>query len=103
VVNKIDDADPLMLTQLRSLLPGAEFVSARTGEGIAALRSRIGDLLADLDVEVNVLLPYTRGDLVARIHSDGRILRSSHEAEGTAVHARVPQSLASALGEYASG
>ena len=41
--------------------------------------------------------------LVARIHSDGRILRSSHEAEGTAVHARVPQSLASALGEYASG
>ena len=103
MVNKIDDADPLMLTQLRSLLPGAEFVSARTGEGIAALRSRLGDLLGDLDVEVNVLLPYTRGDLVARIHSDGRILRSSHEAEGTAVHARVPQSLASALGEYASG
>jgi len=103
VVNKIDDADPLTLTQLRSLLPGAEFVSARTGEGIAALRSRLGDLLGDLDVEVNVLLPYTRGDLVARIHSDGRILRSSHEAEGTAVHARVPQSLASALGEYASG
>ncbi|HEY5852916.1 MAG TPA: GTPase HflX [Aldersonia sp.] len=103
VVNKIDDADPLMLTQLRSLLPAAEFVSARTGEGIESLRTRLGELLGDLDVEVNVLLPYTRGDLVARIHSDGRILRSSHEAEGTAVHARVPHSLASALGDYASG
>ncbi len=101
VVNKIDAADPVTLTQLRGMLPGAVFVSAQTGEGMDELRGRLGEFLGRLDVEVSVLLPYTRGDLVARIHTDGRILGSSHEEGGTRVRARVPQSLASALHAYA--
>jgi GTPase len=100
VVNKIDAADPVMLTQLRGLLPGAVFVSARTGEGIAELRECLAEIVKAPEVEVTVLVPYTRGDLVARIHSDGRILGSSHEAEGTLVRAKVPEALASALQEY---
>ncbi|WP_187776240.1 GTPase HflX [Antrihabitans cavernicola] len=103
VVNKIDAADALTLTQLRGLLPGALFVSAHTGEGIDVLRARLGEILGRLDIEVSVLLPYDRGDLVARIHSDGKILGSSHEEEGTKVRARVPQALASALHGYAHG
>jgi GTPase len=103
VVNKIDAADPVMLTELHGTLRGAMFVSARTGEGIPELRERLAEMLGGLDVEVSVLLPYSRGDLVARIHSDGTILSSSHEAEGTAMQARVPKALASALLEYARG
>ena len=38
VVNKIDTADEMTLTRLRHALPGAIFVSARTGEGIERLR-----------------------------------------------------------------
>src|SRR6478609_3886273 len=38
VVNKIDTADEMTLTRLRHALPGAVFVSARTGEGIEQLR-----------------------------------------------------------------
>ncbi|TSD96061.1 GTPase HflX [Skermania sp. ID1734] len=101
VVNKLDAADPLVLAQLRHAIPAAVFVSARTCAGIADLRDRLADELGKLDVEVNVLLPYTRGDLVARIHADGRILGSTHEVNGTKMRARVPQSLASALGEFA--
>ncbi|MBJ8345024.1 GTPase HflX [Antrihabitans sp. YC2-6] len=101
VVNKIDAADQVTLTQLRGVLPGAAFVSARTGAGIDELRAMLADILGKLDVEVSVLLPYTRGDLVARIHADGRILRSSHSEEGTRLHARVPSSLAMALHAYA--
>ncbi|MFD9681408.1 GTPase HflX [Rhodococcus sp. NPDC059969] len=101
VVNKIDAADPVTLTQLRGLLPGAVFVSARTGEGIAELRAHLSEVLVRPEVEVDVLVPYTRGDLMARIHSDGTILESTHEEAGTRVHARVPQMLASALVEYA--
>ncbi len=101
VVNKIDAADPVTLTQLRGMLPGAVFVSAQTGAGMDELRGRLAEFLGRLDVEVSVLLPYTRGDLVARIHTDGRILGSSHEEGGTRVRARVPQSLASALHAYA--
>ncbi|WP_156517343.1 GTPase HflX, partial [Rhodococcus sp. EPR-279] len=79
VVNKIDAADPVQLTQLRGLLDGARFVSAKTGEGIDALRDHLAEILSEPDVLVDVLVPYTRGDLVARIHTGGRIVKSTHE------------------------
>src|ERR1700756_3347419 len=42
VVNKVDAASNLTLAKLRHGLPGALFVSARTGEGIDALRQPMG-------------------------------------------------------------
>lgn len=102
VVNKVDAADPVTLAQLRNLIPDAVFVSAHTGEGLDELGIRLAATLEDPDVEVSLLLPYTRGDLLARIHSDGQILSSEHEADGTRVQARVPAALASALGDYAA-
>ncbi|QHG83952.1 GTPase HflX [Rhodococcus rhodochrous] len=102
VVNKIDAADPVTLTQLRSAIPGAVFVSAHTGEGVEELQTHLAGLLEDPDVEVKLLLPYTRGDLLARIHSDGQILSSEHEVDGTRVHAKVPAALASALVDFAA-
>ncbi|RDI42492.1 GTPase HflX [Nocardia mexicana] len=101
VVNKIDALDPAELSHLRAQLPQAVFVSARTGRGLTELRDRLGDALGALDVEVSVLLPYTRGDLLARVHADGRILESDHEEGGTRVRARVPAALAAVLAEYA--
>ncbi|WP_067854508.1 GTPase HflX [Nocardia shimofusensis] len=101
VVNKIDAMSPMQRTELRGMLPHAEFVSARTGAGIDRLRARLAEILGDLDVEVGVLLPYTRGDLLARVHADGRILQSEHEEGGTRLRARVPHALAAALAEYA--
>jgi len=101
VVNKIDVVDPAQQAHLRALLPGAVFVSARSGAGLAELRDRLAEILGGLDVEVNVLLPYTRGDLLARVHADGRILESVHEEGGTRVRARVPRALAPVLAQYA--
>ncbi|MGL4306355.1 MAG: GTPase HflX [Mycobacteriaceae bacterium] len=100
VVNKIDIADPLMLTQLRGLLPGAMFVSAHTGEGIAKLKEQLGVLVKTPEVEISVVLPYVRGDLLARIHADGTILSSTHESDGTHISALVPLSLAANLAEF---
>ncbi|MQY25326.1 GTPase HflX [Nocardia aurantia] len=101
VVNKIDALAPVDLAHLRAQLPKAVFVSARTGRGLEELRETLEEYLGGLDVEVSVLLPYTRGDLLARIHSDGRIVDSHHEEGGTRLRARVPKSLAAALTEYA--
>ncbi len=101
VVNKIDSISPMRRTELRGMLPDAEFVSAHTGAGLDRLRARLADILGELDVEIGVLLPYTRGDLLARIHADGRILSSEHEEGGTRLRARVPHALAAALAEYA--
>ncbi|NNH74875.1 GTPase HflX [Nocardia uniformis] len=101
VVNKIDAGDPTALTQLRSALPKAVFVSAKTGEGLEDLKDRLAEILSGLDVEVTVLLPYSRGDLLSRIHADGRILSTEHVEAGTQLRARVPRSLAGVLTEFA--
>jgi GTP-binding protein HflX len=75
-------------------------VSARTGHGLEQLRELIAARLPHPDVDVEVLVPYGRGDLVARIHRDGEVLSEDHEADGTRLTARVDGALAAALGEF---
>jgi GTP-binding protein HflX len=102
VVNKMDAASDLALAKLRRALPGAVFVSARTGEGIDALRARMSRLVEPTDTPVEVVIPYDRGDLVARVHSDGRVQESEHSADGTRIRARVPVALAASLRQFAT-
>jgi GTPase len=101
VFNKVDAADADTLLRLRHLAPEALFVSARTGEGIDKLRSRIEDLLPRPAVEVDLLVPYTRGDLIARVHDDAEVLDTEHTAHGTRLRARVSPDLAAALAPFA--
>ncbi len=97
VVNKIDAADPVVLQALRAREPASISVSARTGAGLAALRVAIEAALPRLDTEVRVVVPYERGDLVARAHAQGEVLRAEHGADGTLLEARVPAGLAAQL------
>jgi GTP-binding protein HflX len=100
VFNKIDAADPATLLRLRRLAPDAALVSARSGAGVAELRASIEARLPRPDVEVHVLLPYTRGDLVARVHESADVLDQQHTAQGTKLHARVRPDLLAVLKPY---
>ncbi|MFB1299405.1 GTPase HflX [Mycobacterium sp. pW049] len=102
VVNKIDAADGLVLAQLRQALPGAVFVSARTGEGLDRLQARLAEMIAPRDTVVDVTIPYSRGDLVNRVHAEGRVDAIEHIESGTRVKARVPLTLAGTLAEFAT-
>jgi GTP-binding protein HflX len=102
VVNKVDAASGLGLAKLRRALPGAMFVSARTGDGIDALRRRMAELAAPTDTAVDVVIPYDRGDLVARVHADGRVQQTEHSSDGTRIKARVPVALAASLREFSA-
>ncbi|MGI6869445.1 GTPase HflX [Amycolatopsis sp. 3B14] len=101
VINKADAADELSLVRLRHLLPGAIVVSAKTGEGVPELVEALAERLPRPDVVVDALVPYTRGELVARVHSEGEVLTEEHLAEGTRLSARVRPDVASALEAYA--
>jgi len=104
VVNKADAADPLVVKALLAREPHAVLVSARTGEGIDELRNAIEADLPVPEVRVDVVVPYSRGDLVNQVHLHGDIERLDHEAEGTHLVARVHPQLAAELAEFvASG
>jgi GTPase len=97
VVNKIDSSDPVVLQGLRAREPGSLSISAKTGAGLSGLRDAIEAALPRLDVQVKVTIPYSRGDLVARAHSEGEVLAAEHSADGTLLEARVPPGLAAQL------
>jgi GTPase len=102
VINKADAADPLALAPILHREPNAIVVSARTGEGIDKLRELIESALPQPHLEVEVLLPYERGDLVSRIHSEGSVEQLEHTADGTHITGRVHPGLAGELTPYAT-
>ena len=100
VVNKVDAADHFTLARLRNSLPGAVFVSARNGTGLTELRERIAAALPHPTVCVDVLVPFGRSDLVARVHAEGEITTKDVTEHGTRLRARVFPDLAAALAAF---
>nr|QBG49780.1 GTPase [Streptomyces spiramyceticus] len=97
VVNKADVADPDVLARLLEQEPDAIVVSARSGQGIDELQELIDRLLPHPAVEVEVVIPYDEGGLVARAHDEGEVLSAEHTPEGTLLTALVHPDLASEL------
>lgn len=102
VVNKIDVADPVVLTELHHALPEAVFVSAETGEGFDGLLGRIIEIVGSGDTEVTLDIPFTRGDVVSRVHADGAVVDEQHTQHGTRIVVRLPASVAAELGAFTS-
>ena len=100
VVNKADIADPEVIDRLLRHERHAIAVSAHTGAGFPALEALIAEELPAPDIAVDVLVPYSRGDLVSRIHEHGEITSSTHEADGTRIRAKVGPALAGELAAY---
>ncbi|WP_424638183.1 GTPase HflX [Embleya sp. AB8] len=100
VVNKADAADPEVLARLLRREKHAIVVSARTGQGMDELLALIDEELPRPDVEVEVVVPYERGDLVAKVHGSGELLGTEHRESGTWLHARVGRQLAAELERF---
>ena len=103
VINKVDAADPLVLAELHHALPDAVFVSAATGEGVEQLLQRIMEIVASGDTLVTLDIPFTRGDVVSRVHAEGAVLEESHTQDGTRILVRLPASVAGELAEFGAG
>jgi GTP-binding protein HflX len=92
----------MTIARLRQREPRSVVCSAKTGDGIAEARAAIEGDLPRPAVEVHVLLPYDRGDLVSKIHDSGEVLDTDHTGDGTVVRARVSEALAGELEPYAT-
>ena len=102
VFNKADAADPDVLARLLRREPHSVVVSARTGQGIEELLAAIEEDLPRPEFEVDAVIPYGRGELIARIHDHGELLSETHLETGTRVLARVDAQLRAALAEFLS-
>jgi GTP-binding protein HflX len=88
-LNKLDLLSETERARLTQRFPDAIAISAVTGEGVDTLLSEIASHLEKRAVEVEALVPYTEGTLIARLHDDGRVLSSEHEAEGVRVRVKA--------------
>ncbi len=77
--NARDEANPA------PMIGDAVLISALTGYGLDTLRARLSTLLADLWEDVDAVVPYTAGELIARIRERGTI---DVEYRGTDVRVR---------------
>ncbi|QBF47878.1 GTPase HflX [Janibacter limosus] len=102
VINKADAADPEVIDRILLHEKHSLAVSARTGRGIPELLELIAEELPKPDIDVEVLVPYARGDLVSRLHDEAEILSEDHVADGTRLRARVNPDLASELTPFAA-
>jgi GTP-binding protein HflX len=100
VFNKIDLADETQRMALRGMEPESIGVSARSGEGLDELQARIAAMLPEPNVRVTVLIPYSRGELVSRLHLNSRILSLEYVEEGTKITAMVRPELAADLIDF---
>jgi GTP-binding protein HflX len=97
VFNKSDLIDDDRRLVLRGLEPTALFASARTGEGMPELLERIAELLPQPNVELDLVVPYDRGDLVAFAHARARVLKTSYEEGGTRMRLLADERVAERL------
>jgi len=79
---------------------GSAVISARTGDGIDDLLVGLQDRLRSLNRVVELLVPYTRGDVLAALHRAGEVLVESHDGDATRVRARLDEADAARFGEF---
>jgi GTP-binding protein HflX len=100
VINKADAADELQLSRLLRIERGAVVVSAHSGQGIDELFRRIEELLPGPNQAVRALVPYERGELVAKVMQHGLVDSVEYQELGTLLIAKVDAELAAELAAF---
>jgi GTP-binding protein HflX len=77
--------------------PAALFVSAQTGEGVNALRERLGAIAASGWTKVDVTVPHREGGLLQRVRERGKLRSADYGEAGIHIEADVPADLAAEL------
>ena len=91
VLNKIDQvADKSIIVDAHRKFENTVEISASSQLNIGALLSLVEDHLAEQVIEVDVVLPMDRMDLVRLAHQEGDVILEEYGADGIHLQARVP-------------
>jgi GTP-binding protein HflX len=101
VFNKIDaitDADSI--PALRDRFPDAVFISVKSGAGLPELIARISEFVADDLITLELRIPQSRADLIARLHRDADIRHTEYEGNDVRLRVRLAPRAAAAYAEF---
>lgn len=101
VFNKIDRLENSDKQERLALLyPKAIFVSAKTGEGLDRLKSRISESLNAKLRPTKLLIPHNRYDVVSQLHACGGLKSSKSEEDGVHIEGLFPASMQGVIEPY---
>jgi GTPase len=96
VFNKIDCTGAAdLLGQYLERFPNSVGVSAKTGEGIPALLTKLGSLLSSDRELVTLGIPHHETAVIARLHLTAQILERDYSGGSAKFEARIPRRLRS--------
>ena len=86
--------------RLAARTEGSVAVSTVTGSGMEELLGAIGDRMRCMAREVELVVPWERGDVLAGVHRNGQVLDSIATERGMRVRARLEPASVGALRRY---
>ena len=102
-LNKIDQYSGdlgALENEWRAVYGHVAAISAAARTGLETLLTRAEELLRNEMISIEVEIPYTRGDLVARLRADGSVETEKHTPAGVKIQARVLPHLAATLEDF---
>ena len=99
-LNKVDLLSEVARARVQRRFPEGIEVSALEGDGIEELLQAVDAALPTQPIEVELLIPYDRQEVVARLYREAEVVKELSGAEGTTVHARVTDNQLSWAGEF---
>ena len=89
VLNKADAVKPDTVVEPADAI----LISARDGRGLETLKAEISRRIAAMRHRAELTIPYSKGNVLSLIHSQGQVLSEEYEAEGTKVDCMMDAAL----------
>jgi GTPase len=99
-LNKVDLLSEVERARVQRRFPEGVPVSALEGEGLEEVLQRVAEVLPQPPVEVRLVVPYERQDLVARLYREAEVLSAEPGDDGTLIEARIMESHVPLVQDY---
>ena len=99
-LNKVDLLSEVARARVQRRFPEGIEVSALRGEGMEELREGVDAALPMQPIDVELLIPYDRQEVVARLYREAEVVKEVAGPEGTTVEARIAEGQLAWAGEF---
>ncbi|MGE5421702.1 MAG: GTPase HflX [Ignavibacteriales bacterium] len=93
VYNKSDLLDPFSIDNKELDLDNGVLISAQTGQGIEQLLARMKELIYESSIELQIEVPYSRGDLLNLLYQNAMIIQREDRQDGIVLLVRAKASI----------